>query len=687
MYILNVYIEGVRLELFEDETVSLNQSIQNIKDVSKAHIDFTESFTVPASTINNPVFEHWYNADIINGFNAKVRKTAQLELNYMSFKTGKMELNGAQMKNGIPFAYNITFYGDLLNLSDLFGDDKLADLDLSTYDHDYTSTNVLTGIQTGLSFVGGEDTGSIIYPMISSNRNWVWDAQTTSLADADIQYPGSGTTGITFTEFKAAIKINRIMEAIETDYSVSFCGDFFKVENNHIDRLYMWLNKEKGEMQAYSDEVLVFGNINYLGALLAFNIFYLNIFPESGYETIEYRLRLERTADGEVTNSFYTFTGDTPDDDPGPLTGWRIVDDDGGVYNIYISSILEFSFTASYRVTQQALSGSLGVTTITNGNTAISENMPDMKLIDFVSGLIKMFNLVIEPISSTSFNMKPLDDWYLDGEAKDVTKYIQGDEWDIKKPQLYKRIDFSYEETETILGEQFRIENDRGYGDLEAEFVYDGNVLEIDIPFENVLQERLSSQLNNDFSDMHVGKIIDKDLESVEIAPYLFYNRGTTNLSTGFAFIDEDEVIVEVNSYLNTGQEDELINPDVTQSLNFGEDISSFTNQVTPVNASSESGARVSLYSNYWEDYITDLYDDKRREYKFKAIFPLGIAQGIKMNDILKIRDRIYIINTMNTNLTTGEVNLNLLNYIGLVPNLIPDGFEGFDYELDFEIN
>ena len=687
MYILNIYIEGVRLELFEDENISLNQSIQNIKDISQVFTDFTQSFTVPTSTINNPIFEHWYNADIDDGFNAKVRKDAALELNYMPFKTGKMELNGAKLKNGIPHAYNITFYGDLLNLTDLFGDDKLSDLDLSAYDHEFTSANVLTGITTGLSFVGGEQQGSVIYPMISSNRNWVWDAQTTSLADDDVKYPGSGTTGITFTEFKPAIKINRIIEAIETDYGITFYGDFFKVENNHIDNLYLWLNKEKGEMQAYSDEVLVFENINYLGALLAFNIFYLNILPEAGYETIEYRLRLERTANGETTDSFYTLTGDTPDDDPGPLTGWRIVDDPGGVYNIYISSILEFSFTASYRVTEQGLSGFKGVTTITNGNTDISVNMPDIKLTDFISGLIKMFNLVIEPITSTTFNMKPLDEWYLDGAARDITQYVDITTIDIDKPKLWKRIDFSYVETDTILGEQFRILNDRGYGDLEAEFVYDGGILDIDVPFENVLQERLSSQLNNDFSDLHVGKIIDKDLESVEIAPYLFYNRNVVNLTDGFAFIDEAEVITEVNTYLSTGQEDELINGDVTQSLNFGEDLSSWTNQVPPVNPNSEGGLRVSLYSNYWEDYITDLYDNKRREYKFKAIFPLAVAQAIRLNNILKIRDRIYTINNMNTNLTTGEVNLDLLNYIGVVPAAIEGEAFGFDYELDFAIN
>ena len=126
MYKLQVYIGGERLELFKDETVVLNSSVQNIKDISKVFTDFTQSFTIPASQVNNKILKHWYNADIENGFNSKERIQSQLELNYMPFKEGKMQLNGAKLKNGKPNSYSLTFYGNLINLSDLFGDDLLS---------------------------------------------------------------------------------------------------------------------------------------------------------------------------------------------------------------------------------------------------------------------------------------------------------------------------------------------------------------------------------------------------------------------------------------------------------------------------------------------------------------------------------------------------------------------------------
>jgi hypothetical protein len=57
MYSLEVYIQNERLDLFKDETVSLNSSVQNIKDISKVFSDFTKSFTVPTSKKNNKIFK------------------------------------------------------------------------------------------------------------------------------------------------------------------------------------------------------------------------------------------------------------------------------------------------------------------------------------------------------------------------------------------------------------------------------------------------------------------------------------------------------------------------------------------------------------------------------------------------------------------------------------------------------
>ena len=56
-----------RIDLFKDETISLTQSIQNVKDIAKVFTDFTKTFTVPATKDTNKLFKHYYNFDIREG--------------------------------------------------------------------------------------------------------------------------------------------------------------------------------------------------------------------------------------------------------------------------------------------------------------------------------------------------------------------------------------------------------------------------------------------------------------------------------------------------------------------------------------------------------------------------------------------------------------------------------------------
>jgi len=46
---LQLYIENQRVDLFKDESVSLTQTIKNVKDIDKVFTEFTQTFSVPAS--------------------------------------------------------------------------------------------------------------------------------------------------------------------------------------------------------------------------------------------------------------------------------------------------------------------------------------------------------------------------------------------------------------------------------------------------------------------------------------------------------------------------------------------------------------------------------------------------------------------------------------------------------------
>ena len=134
-----IFIEGIRLDLFDDEQIQLNSSIQTIKDISKVFNDFSQSFTVPASDNNNQVFQHFYNSEVIlrnGGFiDHQIKRVAQIQIDGVVFRDGKIALEKANLKDGMPYSYQCTFYGELTALKDKFGETLPNDRDWETLHH------------------------------------------------------------------------------------------------------------------------------------------------------------------------------------------------------------------------------------------------------------------------------------------------------------------------------------------------------------------------------------------------------------------------------------------------------------------------------------------------------------------------------------------------------------------------
>ena len=168
---IQLYIEGQRVDMFNDETVSITDTIQNVKDIGKIFTAFSRTFSLPATKINNKIFKHYYNFDIVNGFDARIKKNSNIELDSLPFRDGKIKLEGVDLKDNKPHTYRITFFGSTVTLKDLIGDDKLQSLDFSAYDQNLEYNN--TAIRTGLSL--DPNTNDIIVPLITHTRRLFYD--------------------------------------------------------------------------------------------------------------------------------------------------------------------------------------------------------------------------------------------------------------------------------------------------------------------------------------------------------------------------------------------------------------------------------------------------------------------------------------------------------------------------------
>ena len=163
-------------DTFKDETISLTQSIKNIKDIAKVQTDFTKSFTLPASKVNNKIFKHYYRSDLSEGFDARFLMPAKIKLNGNDFKEGKIRLLGVKMKDNKPSSYKVNFTGSTVSLKTTFGDDELSDLPyLDIFNHTYGYDSVRQRMQSGINPISGNTTPlsfpQLIYPFISASKN------------------------------------------------------------------------------------------------------------------------------------------------------------------------------------------------------------------------------------------------------------------------------------------------------------------------------------------------------------------------------------------------------------------------------------------------------------------------------------------------------------------------------------
>jgi len=665
MYRVDLYIDGQKADLFQDEGIEINLSVQNIKDISKVFGDFTQSFTIPASPINNGIFKHYYNVDVFGGFDAKLRVDAFIEVNNNLFRDGVLELEGVQMKSGEPYAYNVGFYSNVTSLKDKFGEDNLNVLDLSAQNHTYNDTNIETGIN---NYVSGTD-NAVIYPLITPVTRWYYDSQG-SHGDGNIHYHNDPDHGVFYYDLKPAVKLKKIIDAIETKYGIEFQSDFF--DSADFGKLFMWCHRRAGYMfkdqpNGFPPQVINFVSNTTGDYDLTTQKYTITAAQETelrvtysvtssdDYKIVVYvndELYTSREHSGNVTNETILLgtleVGDTVQMRFAPPTDW-----DASVVSIGTISVdVEYFYLSTWNLGDSVSKIGQSI----SSTVVIADQLPEQKISDFIGSLVRAFNLVIVPTGNGKYDIEPLDDWYAEGTTRDVTEYIDTEEVTIRKPQMYRRINFGYSETGAILGEEYRLQNDIGYGDLRADFSFDGEEFDIEVGFDNMLFERLTDVYTNGvgLTELNIGQCVTREEEPYIGNPIIFYAAGNLRvaLANHWSYTNmSGNAVQKQDMWLISNTNSDTV-ASVTKTINFGTEVDPYHLQAF----------NTGLYNTYWKDYITDLYDASRRVFMFKGQLPLGVMLALKINDKLTIGERNYIINQMKLNLSTGEAQLELLN-------------------------
>tara|TARA_R110000796_G_scaffold145244_2_gene261872 strand:- start:66 stop:2204 length:2139 start_codon:yes stop_codon:yes gene_type:complete len=709
---LQLYISGERIDLFKDEQVSISLSQQDVKDPAKIFAEFTKTFTIPASKINNKIFDHYYNFDIINGFDARNKVTSTIELNNIPYKQGFVALNGVELKNNKAYAYKITFYGNTINLTKVFGEDDLTDLsELNTYNLNYTSYDIKTKLQGAVG-------DNIIAPLITHTEQLFYDTNSSVQTFGNLNYVNGQDHGVLWSELKYAIRVDLIVQAIQTHYLnvglPAFSDNFFNLatsQNKQYNNLYMWLHRKKGDVKpaqqisTTATQVGFFTQTSFSpsnqqdatfmssGSSLEITPGYddiitntLTLFVKTGYTSVPYTIELWRNGSIywtsiELTNS-QTFSKTTS----GGFGTLSV-----GTYYINIRTSTAMTFTNIKWDLQgdvQQPAAPLGWSTVWETNPTpqqsdkefeatldfefvITEQIPTIKVIDFMNGLFRMFNLtaffdsqalLVNGGTNPNFGkikIQTLDSFYSSNfNTWDISEFVSIDSSNVNVGLPYNEIGFGYEGIKTLLSATFSQENSTSWGALKysggTRVTGPNNSYKIGLPFEHMQFERLYNQSNSAATTIQYGRFVDDNQQPYLDKPLLFYPIKQTN-GTEISFMTTTTSHDAIDDYIIPSNSQELDFNTSTSNINFQAERNEYT---------GASGFTGTLFANYYNNYISDVFNTQRRIFKFKAYLPLNIIYKLQMNDLLTINNQDYLINSANINLITGESSFELLNKV-----------------------
>lgn len=689
----------VLLDQFDDEDVKVKSSIQDIADISKVFTDFSQSFTIPASKVNNQVFKYYYNNDL-NEFNANVRIDARLEINRTPFRRGKIQLESAEIKAGQVENYKVTFFGDVTTLKDLFGNDKLKDLNYGSLNVPYNGST----IQNSITSTSNLD---VRFPLISSERLWSY----TGGASTDITQVG---TPLEWNELFPAVKDSKIFDLIEFKYGLQFTGNFLS-DKRFTNGFTYWKNREKPDFKSEPFDLTfdlttdpsanttspTYEHIDTANQIDIAPFTTADLNPPAAISSWEQSIKIQVS---NLSNSDPYFIDvykdgvlfDTKSPAVGALstvvfnssgllgtTGFTVIPSNTYTFKVRTTGAATFDYTIQYlfeytytvnnpfplsptvvtvpEQNVQVTNTSVSTTSFFDFNTSA----PDMTIEDWFSGTLKEYNLTCYPTENElEYQIEPLEEWYASGKNWDITPYTDTDSIVVSRPKLYNEISFEWQESKSFLNEAFKENTGRQYGSLSEKFPdYDGGKYEIKLPFETLLFSNIDTTNGN----LQLGYCLTPAPDYKPYIPkpiklYLY-----DEVSPVFFYFNDGSTTTNITSYLPFGQDVRYNGADYT--LNFGEEFSTLDNQPKPF----------SLYNTHYKKYLINLFNQKTRIVKVKTKLPLSILTKLNLNDALIIRDKKYRINDMVTSKMTGEVEFVLINDLTytqqrLLPNVAPSG-------------
>jgi len=676
------------IELYQNEPVNLSYQFSDLQEINSSRANFSQTFRVPLTGKNQDYFGAVNELGIIPTWNPKTKVKAELSYNTIPIMRGFAQVKNVYIQKGKYADVELVVFGETADLSRDVGDGMLSDVDLSAFNHTLNATNI------ALSWAGGLSSANIRYGIVDKWRNWtsetIWS--TTNLLEHG--------------DFTPYLRASKLFETILTEAGYTYDSTFF---SSNLDDLYLLLNRgnrspigvdadqpaanvfniglpsnatlynsDGPELTEFSETTPFFdtgSNVTAGGTFTAPFRAYYTFRAVITYEVASGHFLtmgsiINGTAQVSGDQAWWPFIVSETGNNSVESTSQPILLNSGDTFNLGFD-MSDNGHPVTFVGTNAFGGGGtslelIDITDPLSGQTVdIAGNMPEMKKIDFISGLQKMFNLVFIPDRNNSKHLyiEPLGDYLASGEKIDWTNKI-----DLSKDiQVEPTTDLqarTYEWTHSngkdLVNDlvqknasrtygRYRVndpENDFASGTKKIQTAFAPHVVSYIPGTDYAIHRMLADTVNED-------KTIKDPLPRLafwnggESGVVNYYNdANTAGLSTTlYPMLSQFSA-----SYPTVGDED----------LSFGVERPFHRVQANPVNT---------LYYKYWMPWVNELYSSDARI--VTAYFRLTASEiaTFKFSDKIFIKDTYFrILSLSNYDPTTENiVQVRLVKILGAI--------------------
>jgi len=659
------------LDLYENEKMHLNYKFTDLTNFSSVG-SYSQEFRIPASATNVDFFGAIFNVNFNGWFDFRKKVTATLTVNTIPIASGHIQVKKLYWQSGKLFEFEVVFFGEVPNLSRLLNEKKLRDIAsivAGDLDYDLLHANVETppnantiltlcdkwnltasnpeGQPVYSTVVSGQPTYKPLYVGHLTPAVKAYYLFEQILKDVKVQWASASLFDMldnVYVPFvngqylNSSLGLNDVASklAYATNQTTSF------TPTNNIKNLYAPLTEYEDAGNDWSGGIYtapfsgqftfrIWANgtatssgTNYVTDLILSYFYYVNdIFVDSTFNNFVDNSNLySHTFLKDNTITLSLNAGDT----------LKIkIEAVGGVYNTSSFNIVFVGNGANdYTGTGVEL---ISVGTALTGDTCLMEfNAPDMKQIDFITSIQKMFNLAFVPDRTlpNTLRIEPLVEYIGSGNTLDWTEKL-----DLSKDITYypttdlqkSKFTFTYTEDGDYYNSVYK-----NLGHIYGSYEVTENDFEVINEFatgeekvELAFAPTPSRAVEN--TDVVVPRFISGEGNFVQPKPRILYYFADFFVNM-FDEVSGDVVQTAVKCLNNYS----TMNASVGDSdLNFAPEVPLHTIIAPPYD---------NLYNRWWRNYYRELYDGQARI--LEGMFALTL------NDIFTFQwsDKIWIVDS-----------------------------------------